>query len=151
MEDLKPYAIYFDESDPKSRSRTLQAPKEETDINLIMKRANSTGYIGDPLKQTFRQAQYGDFSEMKDFHTSLNKVQQLQTDFMKLPASLRKKFNNDVTNLTIYLSDPKNLKEAVELGLLPKEALPKPEMKPTSQEIIDNNLETTDPAPEVTG
>lgn len=105
--------IQFDEV-----SRTKQAHKDECDVNKILKRYQQTQQLSH-VNQV--KGQYGDFSNVTDFQSSLNSVMEAEQNFMGLPAHIRKKFGNDPSALIHFLSDDKNYDHALELGLLDQE------------------------------
>lgn len=112
---------------------TQQHFKDSCDINKIMERAKSTGVVAGPPGSGGRRPFYGDFSSQLDYHESLNAVIEADNQFMTLPAALRKRFNNDPGELLKFVSDKKNKQEAIELGLIPAEAVKKPENVATPQ------------------
>lgn len=112
--------ISFDPKDVKSRSRTKQSFKEDSDINNIVAKYQRTGVLGNPLGGSPRYPQFGDFSNVGDYQSSLNLIIEANENFMLLPAVLRKRFNNDPQELISFMDNPDNLKEAQELGLVPK-------------------------------
>ena len=98
-------------------SKTQQNQREEADINTIVKRFGLTGQ----LPENVRAPQYGDFTEVIDYHTALNAVRAAEESFMEMPAEIRSRFNNDPGAFVDFCSNDKNRKEAEELGLvLPK-------------------------------
>ena len=115
--------VDFPAKDPNSRSRTLQSAKDECDVNKIMERYEKTGLLVDPLSGVTRQPQFGDFSNIGDYHAICSRIASLQSQFMLLPAGVRSRFDNDAGALLDFLADPKNAKEAVDLGLLDKSVL----------------------------
>lgn len=129
--------INFDQNNPKSATRTHKSFAKDADINNIMGKYAKTGILVDPLKVDMgRQPRFGDFSDIPDFGHTLNRIKQAQDDFMTLPAAVRAKFNNNVENLLHFLADPKNIKEAVSLKILPASVLPEtyePPVAPASQ------------------
>jgi hypothetical protein len=96
---------------------TQQAPAEEQDINVIMKRfgvkdGSVIPYWPDP------NAMFGDFSEMpQDAVEAAEYIRRGEVAFMTLPATLRRKFDSGA-QLHNWLHNPENLDEAVTLGLL---------------------------------
>jgi phage internal scaffolding protein len=98
-----------------SESRTKQSFRTECNINKIMEKHQRTGLIN---HLSTKSPLYGDFSEMNDYHTSYNRVLDAQKEFLTLPSRLRKRFDNDAGKLMNFLHDPKNLDEAIKLGLL---------------------------------
>jgi len=99
--------------------------KNDVDINSIMKKYRVTGF----LESDASEGQYGDFTDACDFHTMKNRIIEAESDFARLPAYLRTRFNNDPGQLLAFLDDPENLSEAQELGLCPK---PIPDPPPAS-------------------
>lgn len=97
-------------------SKTKQSMAAACDINNIMVRYEKTGLI-DHVKQG---GSYGDFSNVQDYHASMNAVLEANEAFMTLPAKLRKEFNNDPSQLIEFMNDPKNKEKAEELGLIEK-------------------------------
>lgn len=95
-------------------SKTQQSAKEETDVNAILKRYSKTGVITHVNEV---KAAYGDFSDVGTYQEAIDKVQNAMSEFMDLPANIRKEFHNDPANMVEFLEDPKNAKKAVELGL----------------------------------
>ena len=84
---------------------TKQSFKDECDINRIMARYQLTGILptGDP-----RVPQFGDFTNVPDYQEALNIVYSAEDQFMELPATLRKFFNNDPGFMLAYMQDPAN-------------------------------------------
>lgn len=98
-------------------SRTKQADLEACDINNIMARYAATGVIdhfasGQPL--------YGDFSEIEDYQTSLEKVMSAEERFNSLPSELRKKFDYNPQNMIDFIMDEANREECIKLGFINK-------------------------------
>lgn len=94
-------------------SRTKQSELEACDINNIMARYATTGVLthlasGQPL--------YGDFSEVEDYQTSLNKVMSAEERFNSLPSDIRKKFDYNPQKMVEFILDEKNREECYNLG-----------------------------------
>lgn len=94
--------------------RTQQHFAEEADINTIVKRFNLTGQLPTDL----RMPQYGDYEEAVDFHSAMNIIANANSTFMQLPAHIRARFENDPQQFLDFCSDPANMDEAAELGLV---------------------------------
>jgi phage internal scaffolding protein len=103
-------------------SLTHQSFQRECDINGILAKYQKTGLLThvNDLSATF-----GDFSEVSDYHTSMNAILSAQDSFLQLPSSIRKRFNNDPAAFMEFVNDPKNKDSLVEMGLA--EALTKTE------------------------
>lgn len=96
----------------EDESLTVQASKEECDINVIVAKYLRTGV---PPEQ--RQVIYADLSEIPDLREAIHMVNDAQQAFMELPAEVRREFDNDPVKLVEFAQDPRNLDRAVELGL----------------------------------
>lgn len=132
--------LVFDEKDSKSRSLTRQSFAKDADINNIMSKYAVTGVLVDPANVDSRRVpRFGDFSDLVDYPTLVGRINQAQADFMTLPSGLRARFDNDVENLLAFISEPKNVIEAVSLKLLPETMLEAtftvhPELRPKKPE-----------------
>lgn len=94
---------------------TSQAPREEVDINSIVKRMESGKMVDSRI---LREGVYEDVSGIGDLADCIMKVQQAKEDFMELPANVRERFRNDPVELVKFLEDEGNRAEAVKLGLI---------------------------------
>jgi len=105
------------------KSRTHQSFAKDADINNIMMKYQKTGILGDPSLSSKRLPRWGDFSDIYDFTTTMNRLKSAEADFMTLPSATREKFNHSVSECLDWIADPRNAAEAVDLGLLPKDAV----------------------------
>lgn len=95
----------------------------DTDINDLMRRFGIKD--GSELPANLGVADpryYGDFTDITDFRDSLDRTRDAEWKFMQLPAQLRDRFANDPYKLHTFIHDPRNIEEAVRLGLLHKTA-----------------------------
>lgn len=118
---------------PKDKSFTNQADLETSDINKIMARYEKTGVLLDGTG-ILRQPNFGDFSELKDYHTMLSVVRNAERVFATLPANVRIRFKNDPQELIDFLKDDKNTAEAVKLGLKEAPIIPDPDANLTAEQ-----------------
>lgn len=96
-------------------SLAVQSEKDDCDINTIVRRFGLTG----SLPQGARVPQYADFvGAVDDYRTALDLLREADESFMKLPADIRKEFNNDAGKLVEFVSDERNRRRAEELGLV---------------------------------
>lgn len=93
-------------------TRTQQHQADETDINLIVRRYIQTGV----LPQAALEPLYGDF-ETLDFHTAQNRLRAAQEAFLRIPAEIRARFENDPGKFIEFASNPENADELVKLKL----------------------------------
>lgn len=100
---------------------TQQQFKKETDVNYIVGRYLATGYIN-PMLVKQGIPQYGDISEIQDYHNTLQRIAEAEEMFSQLPAKIRDRFQHDPLQLLAFVADSKNLPEAVALGLVEADA-----------------------------
>lgn len=110
-----------------------QSFADECNINTIMLKYQKTGLIDHVQRM---QGSYGDFTSVQDYQLSLNQVIEAQDAFDQLPATIRKRFANQPSELMAFLSDPANRDEAIKLGLVeppppPPQPIPEASEKPT--------------------
>ena len=101
----------------EDESLAVESAKEEADINTIVRRFGLTGELPDDV----RMPQSGDFTGIPDFHTALNLVRATQEEFMRVPAEIRDRFQNDPARLMAFIEDDANRDEARKLGFLKPE------------------------------
>jgi len=112
----------------KDKGLTVQSERESADINTIVKRYEKTGAL------PFSRAQepfYGDVSEFTGLADALIKVQDANKLFMTFPAEIRERFENDPVKMVEFLSDQKNLDEAIKLGFVDA----RPEIEPVPEPV----------------
>lgn len=102
---------------PVGDSRTEQSHKSVVNVNTIMAKYKKTGLF--PQRTTVPT--YGDFTGYDDFHQTQNRVAEARSNFMTLPARIRKMFDNDPGKLLEFVLDADNRSEAIEMGLLPND------------------------------
>lgn len=96
---------------------TQQHFKDECDINNILRQFNITGL----LPETPLSPRYGDFTGITDYQSALNQVIAAEHEFMRLPAELRARFDNDPAQLIEFIENSDNKNEAIKLGLVKPE------------------------------
>jgi phage internal scaffolding protein len=95
-------------------SRTKQEFRDECDVNNILKKYKNTGLLTHMREHA---GAYDDFTSFEDYHSSMNKLLEAQEAFDALPATLRKKFNNDPGQFIEFVTNKDNLEEMRDLGL----------------------------------
>lgn len=95
-------------------SLAIQSAEEESNINTIVRRFGLTG----ELPSDVAIPRTGDFTNAPDFHTAMNLVRQAQEEFLRVPAEVRARFNNDPGAFISFVDDERNYDEAKRLGLL---------------------------------
>lgn len=108
-------------------SQAVQEYRDSTDINNIIRRFKLTGELPPRIR---KQPLYADVSNIPDYATALNQVNEAQEAFFELPAELRARFNNDPGKMLAWVENPKNREAAETLGLLAPS--PKPKAKSVS-------------------
>lgn len=122
-------------------SMTRQEFAAECDINTIMKQYDK--YLSDPM-MSLRQQQGWYIPEILP-DTLMENMQILKDGeeaFYRLPASVRKEFDNDPVLFVDYAMNPKNLEHMRELGLAPP--APKPP-EPMMVKIIEDDPKPPQP------
>lgn len=90
--------------------------KDECDINEVLRKFNVTGQ----LPSNVRLPSYGDFTGIGDFQQALAAIEMARESFAAMPATVRRRFDNDPGSFVDFFSDPANLAEARSLGLVPQ-------------------------------
>lgn len=132
--DMSKKKTFFNKNHNQSKSRTRQSFRDECDINKIMKRVQGRMIN---VSTNPKVPIYGDFSDIPNYTDMLNKTIKVRNYFMSLPAMVRAKFENDPQQLIDFVSDPKNLKEARDLKLLPPDMSGVRYMKKENGQMID--------------
>lgn len=101
-------------------SMAQQHFKDECDVNNILRKYESTGLVTHVANGT---PSYGDFSSVLEFQQAQNILIEAQDAFEALPASLRKRFDNDPAVMLEFIENPDNREEAEKLGLVAKKAV----------------------------
>lgn len=113
-------------------SLVKQSMQEETNINTIMARYEKTGLI---KHVAAHQGNYGDFVTGGDYHDHLNQIIEAREAFATLPATIRKRFDNEPAKFLEFVQDLENLDEMVEMGLSKRQ----PEgAEGPSDHVVDN-------------
>jgi len=99
--------------------KTKQSEKDSCDINRIIKTFQRTGRLPDGVT---RNAVFADVSGAPDFMEAMEIVQRGQFQFELLPATVRKKFDNDPACFLAAFNDPANDAYFREMGFLTPEA-----------------------------
>lgn len=126
------------------KSLTKQAPADECNINTIMARFEKTGMIEHTNKY---QGDYGDFTEVQDFHTSILQVMAAREAFATLPAKVRARFENDPGGFIAFVDDPENIEEMMDMGLLPPRPIAEGPEGPVAGNIAGSPPQTPAPTP----
>lgn len=92
-------ALVFNET-----GKTKPEFKDACDVRNIIDRYHRTGQV--PLNT--KNPLYGDFTTVRDFHTSMNIVIKAQEQFDSLPSQIRQKFNNDPSEFMEFMEDNNN-------------------------------------------
>jgi len=98
-------------------SMTIQAAADDCDINVMIARYQKTGSYHGQVSMPSVSAQFGDFVSVPDYHAAMNLLVSANDQFAALPSAVRDRFQNDPARLLDFLSDEKNLEEAVKLGI----------------------------------
>lgn len=128
--------IYCDCSNLPSLTR--QEFAEDCDINTLMSKYEKTGVISHFNNGT---PQYLDISDIPDLQMAHLVLSEASAAFMRLPANVRREFDNDPIKFTEFAGNPDNLEKMREWGLAPP--LPRPE-PPQKVEIVNPEAPKSD-------
>lgn len=92
---------------------TQQNTAEQTDINYIVATFARTGV----LPQAQKLPTYGDFSQVSDFRSAMELIQQSQELFQNLPSDARSHFNNNPALFLDYMQNSPEQALIDKLGL----------------------------------
>lgn len=95
-------------------SLTKQQFKDESDINLILKKFEKTGLIG-YLNEN--PVSYADVSELGSYQDALSIVMAAQELFNNLPSAVRDRFANDPSKFVEFAENPANGQAMIDMGL----------------------------------
>lgn len=112
-----------------TETKTKQSMAAACDVNAIMRRHLSTGSVEHLTAAT---AVYGDFSNVDDYHTAMNRIRRCEEHFDGLPAAVRDRCGNDPAVLVEMFSTGK-VEELREMGLLPPETPQDPTPQPPAE------------------
>jgi hypothetical protein len=98
----------------------VQESKEDVDLNNILRKMAVTGVM--PFAEA--NPTYGDFSEVRDYHTLMNSLISAQNAFKTLPSGIRERFNHDPGQLMAFMDNPFNFDEGVKIGLFNPKPVP---------------------------
>lgn len=125
------------ELDPVSKTR--QSHALETDVNKIVSRYRSTGV----WQRNGRAPMYGDFSDIGSYHESLNRVYEMQEDFERLPAAVKKACSQDPGIFLEKVYTPEGREELKKLGLDGRSVPEKARVEPVVEEVVEDVEETS--------
>lgn len=113
---------------------TRQEMADECDINKIMARYEKVG--ANPLAMSgYRQPMYLDLTATPgDLMEAMEQLRQADDAFMRLPAHIRREFDNDAMRFVEFASDAGNIERLREWGLA--EPAPAPD-KPMRVEVVN--------------
>lgn len=94
-----------------AEGRTIQAHRDQCDINLILKKFQEAGV----KPEMDVNQQFADVSNMGDFRVAMNRIVEGQRTFDALDPQVRARFGNDAASFFKFAEDPKNREEVIEL------------------------------------
>lgn len=114
-------------------SLTKKSFKRDCDINFIMKKYKQI-YGEDFVKYlpSVTGGHFGDFSEIPDYRTAIENVRMAQESFMKIPAEIRRRFNDDPAVFLEYAQNPSNFDDLCAMGLAHK---PQENVEPSGETV----------------
>lgn len=120
-----------------TNGRTQQHFKEECNVNHIMAK-----YGASRLLEHYGQfkGNYGDFTNVQDYQTSMNQIIAANDMFMSLPSKIRNRFSNDPAQFLAFVSNEANRDEMKSLGLLKDKV-----QAQVSEPQLNPKIDKTDP------
>lgn len=94
-------------------SLTKQSFRDETDINVIVRRFSVTGELPQVRAPSFQI-----FDGVFDYHSAMDALVEARESFMELPGEVRARFHNDPGEFLEFCHDTRNREEAVRLGIV---------------------------------
>lgn len=117
-----------------TESRTKQSFRDGTKVDQILKQYATRGVnpndVGLFQSHVIGNMNFG-VQPDTDYQQQLNRVIEMKQKFLRLPATVRDKFLNDPARMISWLANPKNIPDAIKLGLLSDDPKPTPEPTPT--------------------
>lgn len=108
---------------------TRQEFAAECDINVLMARYERTGVLN---HFSSKEPQYLDLTAMPDdLMAAMSMMDAAAASFMRLPATVRREFDNDPMKFVAYAEVPENLPKLREWGLAPPEPVIQAESPPS--------------------
>lgn len=116
----------------------------ETDVNNIMAKYQATGDISHLGEIA---GSYGDFSDVYDYKSGLDRINAANEIFMELPSLIRDRFNNDPAKFVEFATNADNQEELRKMGLAPPAPLPpEPQLVKVVEEPDDAKAASKRPA-----
>ena len=122
-------------------SLTQQQFAEDAKIQNIVKKYDSQGFF-DTINRN--PAQYGDFTQITDLHSAMDKIHEAKENFMTIPSHIRERFQNDPQQFYSFASDENNFDELVDMGLATERVPDNPVSSPVVEE---NAAQSSEEAP----
>ena len=110
--DALKYGISF----PSEEGMTQPEFLADSDINTIISRYQA---VQAPLPIS-DISEYLDYSQVGDYQTAMQSISAIESYFDSLPATIRRRFNDDPGQLISFMDNPENRSEAETLGLVHK-------------------------------
>ena len=106
----------------RDRSLAQQNQRDESDINVIVKRFGVTGM----LPQVAVPPTYGDFEGVSDYREALELIREADKSFNSLPADLRASFRNDPAEFLDWIESGPSAEDLKRFGLIPPDPVTPP-------------------------
>lgn len=132
---------FLDKDGNPKPGRTKQSFKEEADINNIVKKH---GRAAIQQQAALSIKQYGDYTEINEYQESLDLINTSNENFNKLPADVRKEFNNNAGEFLEFATNPDNAEKMYDLGIA-KRPIEEPKSEPI--EVINVTPENKEETP----
>lgn len=101
----------------KPVARTKQEFKAECDLNNIIKMFQPHEIVS-MIQANALAGRYEDLPDDIDYQQAIHLVREAEAAFEALPSKVRDRFGQDATRFLAFTSDPNNIEEMREMGLL---------------------------------
>lgn len=125
-------------------TETQQHFQDQCDVNLILKKYAKTGVI--THLNNLQQGVYQDCTLLPSYEEAVQTVTAAEQAFSGMPPEVRLKFKNNPQEMIDFLKDPKNLDEAIKLGLAEKKEV-KIDPLLTELQTLNKNLKPKSKTP----
>lgn len=113
-------------TDCGSQSRTRQEFKKECDVNELMRRYQKTGIL--PSGGS-KEPRFLDCVDVPNFQEAMQLFIDAEAAFMRLPALVRRDFDNDAEKFVVFAQNADNVGKLREWGLAAPEKAPDAPMR----------------------
>lgn len=136
----EPVRVSFKTTGP---SLTQQQYAEDSKIQNIMRKYDSTGFFDNINRNPGR---YVDISDITDIRDAMDRINEANDHFMDLPSDIRQRFKNNPTEFYEFAMNPDNMDEMVRLGIANAPSYDEPEIEVNVPQKVSSTPVVEEPA-----